>query len=264
MSDEIEENAAQSTQIDEKALEIAENTEVAEVEAEKTAENASEAAKQAEEHEKSRLEKRRERTREHISRLTAERNALSEEVARLHASQRDVVPQALEPNPTDADYYEKLTDWKIEQRIRAERDKMEQERAAVQQQSVLNDYNRKVAEFAQDHDDFAEVVGSLPQDLLTADVYAAIIGHPRGPEIAYHIANNEDDAFLLASVNPHAAKVAVDRIAKRLAAPQKPTNPISRTPEPLATVGGRAPVEVPDEKLTADQWYERRRAKLRG
>jgi hypothetical protein len=100
-----------------------------------------------------------------------------------------------------------------------------------------------------------------------------------GPEIAYHLGNNDDDAFQLASIQPHLAAAAVDRLAKRLlaaheapgiAAPAAPiptpsriAPPVSKAPAPLPSVGGRSPVATPPEKMTDDQWYAQDREKRR-
>jgi len=93
----------------------------------------------------------------------------------------------------------------------------------------------------------------------------AIKAHERGPEIAYHIATNDDALFEIANVRPELLGIAVDRIAKRLAAPQRTAQqpaqhkPITQAPPPPQSVSTRNVVDTPPEKLTDAEWYARER-----
>ncbi|SDX52764.1 hypothetical protein [Lysobacter enzymogenes] len=147
-------------------------------------------------------------------------------------------------------------------------------------------YQARANEFAEQHPDYDEVVYSIPYE-LSEQLQLAIKTHEKGPEIAYFLGKNDDEAWSIASLPPHLAAAAVDRLAKRLtganaAAPQQPQNAaaaaapaqpsapqtppvaaaapakqLTNAPPPAPTLGGRSPTDTPSEKLTDDQWAKR-------
>lgn len=221
-------------------------------------------------------ERKKNRTRDYITRLNRERAELAAEVAALKSAQSAPKPAShatpAEGRPTleqfnfdNEAFQEALTDWKVEQKFKAREESTKQAESAKTQQETVVAYNAAAAEFADDHPDFPEVVGSIQYPLSDA-LQAAIMAHPKGPEIAYHLGTNDDDAFALASIQPALAAAAVERLASRLtAAPQAPQvpqppitpRPVSKAPAPAPTVSGRSPTEIPPEKLTDDAWYAR-------
>lgn len=227
-------------------------------------------------------ERKKNRTKDYIDRINRERSELAAKVARLEAAQNGHQPgkseSTGEKEPTLEDFdwdmtaFNKAhTKWSVDQALSEREKSTKQAEDARKQQELVTSYNDRAATFAEDHPDFTEAVGSIPYQ-LSNEIQAAIMAHERGPEIAYHLANNDDDAFNLSNVLPHVAAAAVERLAKRItAAPQKPestaatTNqlaqpaakPITNAPKPPATVTGRTPTDVPAEKLTDDEWYRR-------
>lgn len=207
-------------------------------------------------------EKKRNRTKEFIER---QNRKIAELYAELESerSRRAAVHDDGGPKPEDyefdtAAYTRALLQHELKQREAAETEKR---RAAEQQEKVLT-YVQKVQEFAELHEDFQDVVNSIPSEYLSQELQDAIMGHERGPEIAYHIAQNDDDLFQLASIRPEMMAAAVERLAKRLTAPQPSTpapKPITNAPRPPATVSGRSPTETPPEKLTDQQYADRER-----
>ena len=243
------------------------------------------AAKQAEQAE---ADRKKNRTTAYIDRINRERAELAAENARLKAqgstSGKEQAPASTE-EPTLEDfnwdmaaYNRAHAKWAIDDAFKAREESTKQAEDGRKQQEITAKYEDRLAAFTEDHPDFTVVVGSIPYQ-LSPPVQAAIMAHDRGPEIAYHLGNNDDDAFNLSNVLPHVAAAAVDRLAKRLAAPDKPeptpakpadnpltpppSKPITRAPQPTATVTGRTPTATPPEKLTDDEWYrqdqERRR-----
>lgn len=260
----------------EAALLEAEAAPPAEDEAKKKA--AAEAAAKAEEE---RAEKKKNRTREYINRINRENAELRQRAAELEArtgqpaAQQHRQPAQAEGEPTLEEYNFNVVEfqrahsaWAVQNALKTEREKTQQAESTQQQQKVVDAYNERIADFADDHPDFPEVVGSIAYP-LSAEIQLAIMAHEKGAEIAYHLGNNDDDAFSLASIQPHLAAAAVERLASRLtAAPsQAPTQatqpnpiqpkPISSAPPPAPSVSGRSPSETPPEKLTDDEWYKR-------
>jgi hypothetical protein len=100
------------------------------------------------------------------------------------------------------------------------------------------------------------------------------MAHENGPLIAYHLANDDEALFHIASIRPELQAAAVERLAARLSAAQQPADappvaiappikPITQAPPPPPRVGGRAVAETPAEKLTDDDWYRADREKRR-
>lgn len=242
------------------------------------------AAKQAENAE---AERKKNRTKDYIDRINRERSELAAENARLKAGSTSVKETATasdkEPSLEDFNwdmgaYNTAHAKWAVDKAFSEREQSTKQAEDGRRQQETVAKYEERLAAFAEDHPDFVVTVGSIPYPLPDA-VQAAIMAHERGPEIAYHLGNNDDDAFNLSNVLPHVAAAAVDRLAKRLTAapdkpeekpavnalaqPQTPTKPITRAPQPTATVTGRTPTETPSEKLTDDEWYRKEQERRR-
>ncbi|MGL5735459.1 MAG: hypothetical protein ACRCYS_11385 [Beijerinckiaceae bacterium] len=229
-------------------------------------------AEEAKKEESAKKERARNRTAQHIA---SNHRRIAEQAAEIERLKASVGPKALDPEgPQPSDfggdwdaYLAAIVEHRIEKREAALR---EVEARVTEERQVLT-YGEKVAEFAEKAPDFHELVLAIPPEFLPDQLQKAILAHERGPEIAYHIAQNDDDLFQLASIRPELMGAAVERLVKRLAAPQTKApalKPISNAPPPPATLSGSAASDVPDEKLTDDQWYrreqERDAAKRRG
>ena len=229
------------------------------------------------------------RTGEFIERLKGEnreyRQKLTEYERRMAALEarlpKEPEVSAPDPNKFYEDplaYVQQTSQFSVHQA----RQQWEQEQAAARAQEeqarVAASFREKSQAFAVEHEDFEDVLFSVPEDLLPEDLARNIIAHERGPELAYHLGKNLGELAQLASVAPQYQRYAIDAIAARLesrttapppevpnpvAVPVQPQKPISQAPAPAPRVGGRTPTEVPPEKMTDDEWYkqdmERRR-----
>jgi hypothetical protein len=239
-----------------------------------------EAARQAE-------EKKRNRTRSYIDRINAERAELQRRVAELESRQSPTQPVAPQTNRQQADTGPSLEQygydfnawtqardtWVLQQAEQRFTTTAQQRAEQAREQELWQSYETRAADFAGEHEDFFEVVGSMPP--LPTQLQAAIASHPNGPAIAYHLGNNPSELLQFAAVPPQLASYAVQQYAARMgsapAAPQPPAappvapaKPITQAPPPPPQVGGRAATETPPHKLTDDDWYERQRAKRKG
>lgn len=210
---------------------------------------------------------RRNRTGEYINRLQTRIKTLEGDLQALKTKQPERTPEpTLDQYNFDAAAHAKATaEWAAKTAVEDYRFKQQQETAQQRIQEVTDAYTGKVAEFSAQHPDFAQKVSAIPYQLSDAAQFA-IMTHESGPEIAYLLANDDDLAFQLASIQPHLAAAAVDRIASRMTAapqvPQQPTTPIrpvSQAPAPVPTVSGKTPSQTPPEKLTDDEWFARKR-----
>jgi hypothetical protein len=217
-------------------------------------------------------EKKRHRTREYINRQNRTIGELRAQLEMERQQKAAPVPQTqqtvspdeptLEAHNYDIVAYQRAhTAWAIKQARSEWESQTKQQAEQTQEQTTWQSYEQRAAEFAADHPDFLEVVNSIKYPLLKT-VQAAIAAHPQGAALAYHLGQNDDDAFQIASIQPHLAVAAVERLASRLAAPQGQTKPIPITsaPPPPPRVGGRSPTSVAPEKMTDDEWLARERA----
>jgi hypothetical protein len=241
-------------------------------------------AKQAE-------EKKRNRTRDYIDRLNREaaeaRREAAEAKRRVEELERRTSPrpaqraQGEDTGPDITQYatypeYQAARDvWLLQKSREVWTQEQKQAEQQRREQETLTTYERRAAEFAESHPDFMEAVGSIDTQLLPAELQAAIMAHELGPQIAYHLANDEDALFNLASIRAELMPAAVARLASRLsaapastaaaptrtavAAPALAAKPISQAPPPVPQVGGRAPASPSPEKMTDDDWYKRDR-----
>lgn len=222
---------------------------------------------------------KRNRTGEYIKGLQAERAELKAELQRLKAQQnapRIDVGNAptIEQYNYDTQAFQHAQQQYFEDQAQnyqqSLQEQLQQEYETQQQLQVWGDYEQRAIQFMDEHPDYLEVVNSIPYP-FGAELQAAIAAHPQGPAIAYHLGNNDEDAFAIASIQPHLAAAAVNRIASRLGTAHQPAppvqvpqpKPITQAPMPPPTVGGRSPAETPVEKLTDDEWLAREQDKRR-
>lgn len=230
---------------------------------------------------------KRNRTGEYINRINTENRSLRLEMEELRRQVQQAAParQATgQPHSAryDADAEPDITNYQDFNEYMRDRDKWTRSQWEKQQKEAeatrkhhdtLATYEQRVASFAEQHPDFVEVVGSMDMSLVPQELQAAVLAHEMGPQIAYHLANDEDALFAIASIRPELMGAAVNRLASRLAAAPKPEapaetappqpKPITQAPPPPPKLQGRAPATVPVEKMTDDDWYradvERRR-----
>lgn len=223
--------------------------------------------------------KKRNRTRDYIQGLqkrAGEVDTLRAELEQLKSRFKE--PEQKEPKPEDFDYdphaYARaVSKWDRDQERATEQETESKRAEAQKKQEAVAAYQQRAAEFANDHEDFFEVVSSIPAELLPQELQAAIMQHPKGAQIAYQLASNEDELFNLAATRPELMARAVERYASRMseapegapATPEVPAlaqatiKPITQAPAPAPRVQGRAVAEVPVEKLTDDEWFKRER-----
>lgn len=242
------------------------------------------------------------RTGEYIRRLQDENRAFRERETDYQRRLEEIEKRFPKPDasakPTreqfdfdEGKYEAAMEEWRIGQAQTRMAEQQKNTEAQRHQQERLDTYRGRIESFAKTHPDFEEVVHGIAVPLPPA-LQLAIMDHESGPEIAYHLGLNEDEAFNLAMVREGLEAHAIARLVSRMkAAPQPPateqqplaapaqpetaaaalaggptpsrTPTTTQAPPPAPTVGGRAPVEVPPEKMTDDDWYKRDRERRR-
>lgn len=161
------------------------------------------------------------------------------------------------------EYLEALSDWKVESRLSAER--QEAERRAREQETYQKQttYQERVNKALEKYDDYADVAHGnhwSPSEAMTE----AILESDMGPDIAYYLGSNPDEAVRISRLSPQAQYRELGKLEAKLSTP-KPPKPTT-APPPIEAAGSRAKAEkAPHEMTPAEfkawraQWIAQRR-----
>jgi hypothetical protein len=155
---------------------------------------------------------------------------------------------------TDEQYFEALSDWKVEQRL--------QEREMLnQQRKLVETYQTRAQEFAKERPDFFDIINDA-QDLIVAPETGYIIQKSEvGPRIALYLAENAEENDRLNTLDATTRIYELGKLEAKLTASQSKAKPaevrkISNAPAPLQPVKGAAPKQkdLYDPSLTTAEW----------
>ena len=194
-------------------------------------------------------------------RLAREQRKWEREQAQRSA-EKQVVPTDL-PSP---DQFQSPTDYA--EFIRAEADKLVQQREAAKQQSqVLESYQEREEQARDKYDDFEQV--AYNPNLPITNVMADTIQHSDiGPELAYYLGSNPKDADRISRLSPYMQAKEIGRIEAKLA-DNPPVKKTTSAPAPISPVTARtsgSPThDTTDPRstksMTTSQWIEAERAR---
>lgn len=172
---------------------------------------------------------------------------------------------------SDDDYQEALTDWKVDQRL-AERQQQEQQaRVNAIQQQLADNWQKRLEVAKTELTDFDDVVGKSEIDLPN-HIYVAVVESDIGPQLAYYLAQNPDEARLLKGMSPTAALRMLGKLEDRLGAEEAPAKEEkpkpaaaaperSKAPPPIETLkDASTPVEKPTSQMTYQEYRAHRQA----
>lgn len=114
-------------------------------------------------------------------------------------------------------------------------------------------FHQAVAEFKKTNPDFEEVAfnESVP---INEPMVAAIVGSAKGPQVAYFLGKNPDEAARIARLDPLSAAREIGKLEEKLAGP--PPKNVTQAPKPLKPVsqtGGDA-VKIDLDKADMDSY----------
>jgi hypothetical protein len=194
-------------------------------------------------------------------RLAREQRKWEREQAQRGA-EKQIVPAEL-PSP---DQFQSPTDYA--DFIRAEADKLVQQREAAKQQSqVLESYQEREEQARDKYDDFEQV--AYNPNLTITNVMAETIQHSDiGPDLAYYLGSNPKDAERISRLSPFMQAKEIGRIEAKLA-DNPPVKKTTSAPAPISPVTARstgAPShDTTDPRstksMTTSQWIEAERAR---
>jgi Asp-tRNA(Asn)/Glu-tRNA(Gln) amidotransferase A subunit family amidase len=257
-------------------LQVAETTETPEVATEQTqtpaTEPASNEANQTRNDDDELEERLPKGVRKSIDRLTrqkyelqAERDAYRREIEQLRQGQNQPVKQAQPEAPTleqfggDWDKYieakaEYVADKKFAEREAQQSQRQSQEQAQRVQMDAASNFQRAAHKASQVYPDFEEVMGTSEAIVTPAMQQAIFALGETGPDVAYYLAKNPDEADRIARMSPYAAAAEIGFIRTKAARPD-PVKKVSQAPAPVGSVKGSAPVQKDPSKMTDSEYY---------
>lgn len=164
---------------------------------------------------------------------------------------------------TDEQYFEALSDYKVEQRL--------QQREILQQQKALvENYNTRAQEFAKERPDFYDIIDDATDLIIAPETAYIIQKSEQGPRIALYLAENPDEADRLNRLDATTRVYELGRLETKLnkstsSQPKAEVRKVSSAPAPLSPVKGSAPVakDLYDPKLSTAEWIALRMKKSR-
>lgn len=196
---------------------------------------------------------------------------LEERLAAIEARQQQ--PQRQNERQTDAgeptiDKYDNFDQyvaarsrWEAKQIVEttlAEREKHQAaERETAARQTTVEQWNQRVSKATAEMPDFEEVLASSEVPMTDA-MQHAIMESERGPQLAYFLANNPDEATKIARMTPSGAFRTLGMIEERLSKPteRKPT----AAPAPLTPIGTTAKVTKDPSSMSQEEFEKWRKS----
>ena len=221
----------------------------------------------------SEITKQREEARKEAQQERQAREALE---ARLAALERQPAPQAPkvdeEPQPSqfnDAfEYAKALAEYTADKRIAEMKQDEAKAKAEAERQKVIDQWASKVQKAKADLPDFDDIVASSDV-VVNDDIRDAILESDVGPQILYHLAENDDVAKKIAGLSPKQALREIGKLEARFevkeTAPETKTIVRSKAPAPIQPLRGSSPADVPlssngEWHGTFQAWKEARKA----
>jgi len=203
------------------------------------------------------ITKQREEAREEARKEREQRESLEAKVKELESrNQPQKVEAAEEPRPeqfTDMyEYAKALTDYKVDQRLGEEKQKVEQAKAEAQRQQVINTWAKRVESAKAEMPDFEAMVGSADV-VVSNEVRDAIFESDVGPQVLYHLAENPDIAEKLQGMTVTSALRTIGKLEAQFEKAEPQTKTVvgkSKAPAPINPI--RSAANGRDVNLTSD------------
>jgi hypothetical protein len=222
----------------------------------------------------SEITKQREEARKEAQTEREARQALEARLAALESKgQPKANPVDEKPQPSqfsDAfEYAEALAEYTADQRIANMKREEAEAKQAEERQKVINQWSSKVEAAKANLPDFDDIVASSDV-VVNDDIRDAILESDVGPQILYHLAENDEIAKKIAGLSPKQALREIGKLEARFEVKPEAEKPApivrSKAPAPIQPIrGGKNTPDVPLDSNgvffgTAAQWKELRKA----
>ena len=202
----------------------------------------------------SEITKQREEARKEAQREREAREALEQRLAALEGKQQPAKVAVADEKPqpsqfSDAfEYAEALAEYTADKRIADMKREEAEAKEAEQRQKVITQWTSKVEEAKKSLPDFDDIVASSDV-VVNDDIRDAILESDVGPQILYHLAENDEVAKKIAGLSPKQALREIGKLEARFEAkPEEKPAPVvkSKAPAPIQPIrGGQGKPDVP-------------------
>lgn len=165
-----------------------------------------------------------------------------------------------------SDYLEALSDWKVDNRLRADKQAQEDEQSRKTAEEAQAEFGKRITTAHEAHPDLAEL---LEEDLPYSPAMAqAITASDAAGELIYHLAKNPEECRRIARLAPLQAALEMGQIIATIKAAPAVPRPTPRTtsaaPVPLTPLKGSGGATTDLNKISSDdEWYRTRNAQRR-
>jgi hypothetical protein len=207
------------------------------------------------------ITKQREEARAEAQKEREARESLEAKVRELESrSQPQKAQSSEEPRPeqfTDMyEYAKALTDYKVDQRLGEEKQKVEQAKVEAQRQEVINTWTKRVQSAKSEIPDFEEMVGSADVT-VSNEIRDAIFESDVGPQLLYHLAEHPEIAEKLQGMTLTTALRTIGKLEAQFEKTEPQTKTVvgrSKAPAPINPI--RSAANGRDVPLTSDGKFE--------
>jgi len=196
----------------------------------------------------------------------SKRIELEAEVEKLKESAPPTDKPKLEDFESEVEFLEALTDWKVEQKLRVEKEKSLQEKATEQERAAVAEgydaVDASMEKGREKYSDFEDLV--MSENLQISDaMLATVMLSEIAEDILYYLGSHpEESAAIAALEDERQVAFEIGKIEERLKAPPLPKK-LPGAPPPITPVRTTGVVEKNPENMTAKEYRAWREGKKR-
>ena len=199
----------------------------------------------------SEITKQREEARQEAARERQAREALEQRLAALEKQSQPQQAASVdqEPQPSqfnDAfEYAKALAEYTADKRIAEMKQEEAKAKEAQERQKVIDQWTQKVQKAKADLPDFDDIVASS-EVVVNDDIRDAILESDVGPQILYHLAENDEIAKKIAGLSPKQALREIGKLEARFEKTEE-SKPVtkSKAPAPISPIRSSGKADVP-------------------
>jgi len=200
----------------------------------------------------SEITKQREEARKEAQREREAREALEARLAALEGKQQPQKAEFVDEKPqpsqfSDAfEYAEALAEYTADKRIAEMKQEEAKAREAAERQKIIDQWTQKVQKAKADLPDFDDIVASS-EVVVNDDIRDAILESDVGPQILYHLAENDEVAKKIAGLSPKQALREIGKLEARFEKNEQPTQSVakSKAPAPISPIRSSGKADLP-------------------
>lgn len=215
---------------------------------------------ETEEEKKTKSAKKREKIKARVEALEAENQRLAEQLRAAERNKPAAAELGPEPDPatfdSDAKYTAALAAWTVEKTFIARQTKAHEANTATARANAaeagVNLFRERAMALTDLYPDIEAKVfkdQTLPMSQVMADT---LMGSEKGPEVAYYLSANREEAQRIKEMQPLAAAAALGRLEAKLSLPKPRTE--TKAPPPPSTLNGtvKGPGKNPEDMTQAE------------